>query len=174
MCLEVKAWLQLGACSAWLFVQGASAQALSRDTAAALARALDADELTLAATVARLGDDAVLAGLAQDKDSVLRLAATRATSYLRNRELALEPLTALAEGRDPELAPAAARRLLAIAQALALEDSSARELSPREFQPTEERLMQLSAAATARRDIRLCAGAAAQLLRSIRVGTSGL
>jgi hypothetical protein len=173
MCVEVKAWLQLGACSAWLLVQGASAQALSRDTAAVLVRALDADELTFAATVARLGDDAVLAGVAQDKDSVLRLAATRATPYLTNRELALEPLTALAEGRDPDLAPAAARRLLAIAQGLALEDSSAREWSPREFQPAEERLMQLSAAATARRDIRLCAGAAAQLLRSIRSGASG-
>jgi hypothetical protein len=173
MSVDVKAWLQLGACSAWLLVQGASAQALSRDTAAALSRALDADELTLAATLARLGDDAVLAGLAQDKDSVLRLVAARATPYLRNGELALEPLTALAEGRDPELAPVAARRLLAIAQALALEDSSARELSPREFQPLEERLMQLSAAATARRDIRLCAGAAAQLLRSLRVSESG-
>jgi hypothetical protein len=173
MSVDVKAWLQLGACSAWLLVQGASAQALSRDTAAALSRALDADELTLAATLARLGDDAVLAGLAQDKDSVLRLVAARATPYLRNGELALEPLTALAEGRDPELAPVAARRLLAIAQALALEDSSARELSPREFQPLEERLMQLSAAATARRDIRLCAGAAAQLLRSLRVIASG-
>jgi hypothetical protein len=137
------------------------------DAAALLRAAVDSDELDLAALVARIGDDAVLESLAEGKDSVIRLAAIRATPYLLSQELALQPLAALAQGRDPDLAPAAARRALVIAQALALEDISARELLPDSFRAAELQLAALANSTTAHGNVRLCAGQAAHLLRVI-------
>jgi hypothetical protein len=172
---RVNRWLRLGSCAVFVLVQDVpafAAQAPESSAAAALNRALDADELELAALVARLGDDAVLDALAQEKDSALRLAALRATPYLHSPELALSPLASLAASRDPDLAPAAARRVRAIAQALALEDGATRELSPPAFRVAEQRLAQLATAAEVRPDIRLCAGEAALLL--LVAGRGGL
>jgi hypothetical protein len=166
---EVNGWLRLGTCAVLLLLAQAAAafaaQTSQASAATALVRALDADELELSALVARLGDDAILDALAQERDSALRLAAVRACPYLDSPELALEPLVNLAAGRDPDLAPAAARRVRAIAQALALEDGAARELSARAFHGVEQQLTQLAAAAALRPDIRLCVGEAALLLR---------
>jgi hypothetical protein len=166
--MKARCWLVVGA--ALLFARPGpaySAQPAHLDAAALLRAAVDSDELDLAALVARIGDDAVLESLAEGKDSVIRFAAIRAAPYLLSQELALQPLAALAQGRDPDLAPAAARRVLVIAQALVLEDISARELSPDTFRAAELQLAALASSATAHRNVRLCAGQAAHLLKVI-------
>jgi hypothetical protein len=139
------------------------------DASALLRAAVDSNELDLAGLAARLGDDAVLTSLAEGEDSVVRLSALRATTYLASPELALPPLAAIARGRDPELAPAEARRVLAIARALALQDASARELEPDTLRSTETLLNSLANSARAHPEIRLCAGQAAHLLSTLHL-----
>jgi hypothetical protein len=158
----------LAACAALVLVSPRpSADVVARtqaDAAALLRAAVDADELDLAALASRIGDDDVLESLAEGKDISLRLSAVRATPYLLNAELALAPLAHMAAGRDPDLAPVAARRALRIAQALALEDLATRELSPTSLQETKRLLSAIADESSARPDVRLCAGEAAHLL----------
>ena len=142
-------------------------QPVSAEAATQLRAAVNADELDVAALAARLGDDPVLTSLTEG-DTALRLAALRTTPYLVNKELALLPLVSLARGRDPDLAPAAARRVLAIAQALALEETSVRELPRADLENLRRDLSSL-ANSSARRDVRVCAGSAAQLLSTLPV-----
>jgi hypothetical protein len=156
----------LASLSAW--GPPAIAEPAAAPAAALLRRAVDADDLELAALSARLGDDAVLAALAPGSDVPLQLAAVRAAPFMRDKPLALEPLALIAQTRDPDLAPAAARRVLAIAQALELEDIASRELSPAAFEAAELRLDQLASSRIARVDIRLYAAEAAHLLRRLR------
>jgi hypothetical protein len=161
-------WLSAGAL--FLFASASVADAATRpqlDAPALLRAAVDSDELDLAALAARLGDEAVLTSLAEGKDSVIRLSAVRATTYLASPELALQPLAAIAEGRDSELAPAAARRVLAIARALALQDPSTRELEPEMLRAAEVPLRKLADSARAHAEVRLCAGQAAHLLSTL-------
>jgi hypothetical protein len=156
----------LAACAALVLVSP-SADVVARtqaDAATLLRAAVDADELDLAALASRIGDDGMLEALAEGKDISLRLSAVRSTPYLLNPELALVPLAQMAAGRDPDLAPAAARRALRIAQALALEDLATRELSPTSLQEAKRLLSAIANESSARPDVRLCAGQAAHLL----------
>ena len=133
------------------------------DSASALRGAVNSDELDLAALVARVGDDAVVASLTEG-DTVLQLAAVRAAPFLQDAELALSPLVAIAQGRDPDVAPAAARSLLAIAQALLLEPHANPEPARGTCRALKQPLLQLANDADARADVRVAAGAAAHLL----------
>ncbi|HEX4353829.1 MAG TPA: hypothetical protein VHZ95_12960 [Polyangiales bacterium] len=162
----MRLWLRIGV-AAWLLANLAAAP-LERDPVALLTRAVDAGELDLASLVARLGDAALLDAIVDGKSSVLMLAAVRGAPYLRDPERALEPLAAIVEGRDPDLAPSAARRALAIAQALELSDGSARELSASSLRSAEQRFDAIAKRATARTDIRLYAAETAALLRALR------
>lgn len=129
------------------------------------------DPVALARIVERLGDDAVLARLAaedaEDADGVsadARLAAIRASVALRAPERALDPLAAIAAGRDPDLAPAAAYSILVIARALDPRDLDAREVMRAELAPALAAIARLAADETARPDLRRAAAIAAELL----------
>ena len=143
--------------------RGATAQAV--DPLVAIG---SSDPVALARIVERLGDDAVLARLAADDGADVsadaRLAAVRASVALRAPERALEPLAAIALGRDPDLAPAAARSILVIARALDPRDLDAREVMRAELAPALAAIAQLAADETARPDLRRAAAIAAELL----------
>ena len=138
------------------------------DAEALLQAAVDADELDLAALRARIGDEPVLAALAPETEVALQLVAVRAAPYLANPELALPALAVIAQGRDPDLAPAAARRAFQIAQMLELEDVAAREIALGPLRDTEQNLSRLSTSNVARVDVKMYAAEAAHLLRRLR------
>lgn len=86
------------------------------------------DPLAAARWADRAGDANVLQRLAPTHPPVMRLRAIRATPAMSDPEHALAPLAALAGGRDPDLAPAAARAALAIAQTLSHDSWQQREV----------------------------------------------
>lgn len=96
--LLVSLWVSVGA------VQGQPARA-----------ALSDDPLELAHWAARLGPARVFELLATDASALTRLRAVRALPSLGEPERALQALLPLLQGRDPDLAPAAARAALVIA-----------------------------------------------------------
>ena len=77
--------------------------------AKALLAVVDADPLELARVVQRFGDAAIVSLLGAATDTAVRLAAVRASPWLRAPERAIATLAAIASGSDSELAPAAAR-----------------------------------------------------------------
>jgi hypothetical protein len=156
------------ACALMIAVALSAAHAARPDAAMLLRAAVDADDLDLAALSDRIGDDAVLSALAPGTDVTAQLTAVRAAPFLASPESALERLAMIAQTRDPDLAPAAARRAFQIAQGLELEDISAREISPQSLRPAEELLNSLSSSQLAGADVRLYAAQAAQLLRALR------
>ncbi|HEY2732603.1 MAG TPA: hypothetical protein VGI70_01390 [Polyangiales bacterium] len=166
----MRPWLRLSAIAACLLANLAAAP-LERDPATLLKRAIDAGELDLAGLVARVGDAAVLDAIAAGHDSSLVFAAVRGATYLHDPEIALEPLAAIAEGRDPDLAPMAARHARAIAQALELSDLGARELSVPGLQNTAQRFDALAKQPSARSDIRRYAAETANLLHALGGGS---
>ena len=147
-----------------LAAQQAFAGPSAHDTSATLRAAVDADDLALAALVAQLGDDAVLSALTQHEDVALRLAALRGAAYLRTSALALPALIEIASGRDPDLAPLAARRVRAISQTIALERQRTPEGEASSLDEPRKALSALSEAEGTRADIRIAAGEAAALL----------
>jgi hypothetical protein len=138
----------------------------------ALRAAADADELALARIAARVGDDGVLAALSDASDPLAQVAAIRAAPYITDKEQALLPLATIAASRDPELAPLAAWRVVRVAQDLAREGLDLREVMPRSLAPARAVLLALVADGSARSDIRLFAGHAAQVLGSLGVPSS--
>jgi hypothetical protein len=86
--------------------------------AKALLAVRDADPLELARVVLRVHDAAVLALLDDARPVPVRIAALRASRFLRQPELALAALPRWIESRDGELAEAAARAAFAIASQL--------------------------------------------------------
>ncbi len=140
--------------------------ARTADGAAGLEAALDADPLDVARLAARLGDNAVLAALAGGTPAQ-RLAGARAAMFLAAPEAALPSLLALAAGRDPDLAPAAAAALLDVTRALTPDALSRRESDPAALAPARDAARRLAADAAARSDVRraaaLSAGAIAAL-----------
>jgi hypothetical protein len=127
---------------------------------------LTADPLDVARVVARLGDDAVLAALASDEPA-RRLAAVRASVFLGAPEAALPGLVALAAGRDPDLAPAAAMALLDIARALTPDGLARRESDVAAFVAPRDAARRLAADATARPDVRRAASLASGALTAL-------
>ena len=122
-----------------------------------------------AALAQRLGQAHVLTALGDATDPAAQLAALHLAPHLPDAELALTPLARLAAGRDPELAAPAAQRLVRISQALVRARAGSRELLPSELEPAQAALRALAQDATARADIRLYAGQAAQLLGTLGV-----
>lgn len=135
----------------------------------ALRAAADADDFMLARIAARVGDDVVLAALADAADPLAQLAAIRAAPFIVDGDQALLPLTTIAAARDPELAPVAAWKLARITQDLVRKGLDLREVLPRSLTPARAAMIALAADATARADIRSCAGRAAHLLASVGV-----
>jgi hypothetical protein len=123
--------------------------------------------MSVAEIAARVGDDAVLAALVQRADVTLRLAAVRSAPFLHAPAAALPALIAMAQGRDPNLAIAAARRVRAIAQALSVRPAGVREQYEDTLSAALEALAALAADATAAHGVRVCAGEASMLLRNI-------
>jgi hypothetical protein len=156
-------WLVV-ALAASLF--GPAARAQSAPAVDPLAFALDADPLDLARAVRRAGDALVLARLGRGSVAQ-QLTAVRCTPFLAAPESALGPLSAIATGRDPDLAPEAARAALTIARALTLEDLARREASLPALVPARAALRRLSADASARGDVRRAAAVAAGALAAL-------
>ncbi|MDQ3034673.1 MAG: hypothetical protein M3Y87_19845, partial [Myxococcota bacterium] len=69
-------------------------------------------------------------------------------------ERALEALAAIARGRDPDLAPAAALSMLEIARTLDPQALDAREVMREELSPAHAAIAQLAGDDTARADLR--------------------
>jgi len=154
-----------------LGARAAGAQsAAAGQPAAALLGVRDADPLELARVVARVGDGAVLALLAGDRPVAVRLAAVRAAPWLREPERALAPLAELIASRDSELAPAAARAALRIAQALTSDALGRRERSPAELGAALKALLRAAELPRVRADLQRMAAATAEQLRAAGVG----
>lgn len=129
----------------------------------------DADPLELGRVTRARGDGAVLSRLADDRPVVVRLAAIRASRWMRAPEAALGRLAALAGGRDPDLAPAAARAAWHIARALDGPALHRREVIPADLAPARSTLQQLAADESARADLRRLAAFAADALSALGV-----
>lgn len=132
--------------------------------ASALAQAIDpllavhdADPLRLAQVVDRLGDDGVLERLGGAHPLAVRRLAVSGCRFLHAPERALPALAELAAGRDPDLAPAAMRAILAIVLELDRADLDAREHDGDELPRTRETLTALAEDDTARPDLRRAA-----------------
>jgi hypothetical protein len=154
--------------SAW-FVCAASLAYAEPKGADALRAAADYDELSLAQLAARTGDDVVLTALHAGDDPSLQLAAIRATPHIVDRDQALLPLAEIAAGRDPELAPLAAWKVLRITQELVREHLEVHEIVPSSLAAARAALLAVQADGSARADIRLYAGQAGYLLGTLGV-----
>lgn len=153
-----------------LFVAcAATAAAQERAAADPFVAVRDADPMELARAVDRHGDDAVLARLDERSPRDVRLAATRAARFMRSPELALERLARLAAGRDPILAPAAARAALFIATELDVDALASREVDPATLTQARALFAALEADETAREDLRAAAAAIVRALGELGV-----
>ncbi|MDH5674708.1 MAG: hypothetical protein OEZ06_21450 [Myxococcales bacterium] len=103
------------------------ALAAAEGPAAALRSVRDADPMRLGRLVDRHGDDAIIALLSQDTETLVRLQAIRASARLSAPERALPALVQLLGLRDSVLAPAAGQALREIAPGLQLEALRGRE-----------------------------------------------
>jgi len=124
----------------------------------------DADPLSLAAAVWRMGDEGVLADLRPGVSVVRRLAAIRAARWMRAPEDALSPLIALVRERDPELSRAAAHALAVIARELHMDALARREVVLGDLKQARAALSELAAVEHLPADVRAnLAGAALSL-----------
>ena len=131
-----------------------------------LSRVDDADPLELGRVVVREGDEAVLQGLGHS-DAVQRLAGARAAPLMRAPWLALPSLCDLLEQRDPELAVAAARALVAIGTTLDADTLLRAEIDLEVLRAVHQRLEEIAARPGLRPDLRLMSGQAAAQLADI-------
>jgi hypothetical protein len=152
----------VGLCAALLAGPAVGLVTAAPEASALLSAALQADDLTRATLVQRLGDAAILAALAQHEDGSARLAAVRCSPYLREPARALSSLAEIAAGRDPELAPAAARRARTIAQQLATAQTVHEDRAL--LTDAQRSLEAVSDSPKALRELRLNTGEAAFLL----------
>lgn len=127
----------------------------------------DADPLSLAALVERLGDAAVVERFDAPRPLAVRLLAVHASRFLHAPELALPALATLAASRDPDLAPAAMQSLLAIARDLDRAALDAREHDGDELSVARATLATLAADEAARLDLRRAAEAVSAMLAAI-------
>ncbi|WP_236604131.1 hypothetical protein [Sandaracinus amylolyticus] len=157
-----RAWIGIG-----IVVIAASASAQDTDP---LLAARSSDPLELGRVVDRVGDDAVVARIASEElGADVRLAAVRAAPAMHAPERALEALAAVAAGRDPDLAPAAAHAMLDIARALDPQALDAREVMREELAPARAAIAAILDDESARGDIRRAAGISVEILTSLGV-----
>jgi hypothetical protein len=138
-----------------------------------LAAVADADPLELARAVRDLGDDAVLQRLAPGRPVETRLAAIRSTPWMREPVLALDALARELSGRDPDLAPAAARAAARIAGGVDAPSLLRREIDPGELSAVRARLAAAGKNPLLRPDIRQQALQAAQMLAAAGLPLAG-
>jgi hypothetical protein len=124
----------------------------------------DANPMKLARVVDRLGDNAVLARLGKDNPVEIRLAAVRASRWMRAPERALATLARLVSSRDSELAPAAARAAWYIASELNDDVLAEREVVPGVLSAVRNAFDRAADNAVLRADIKLLAAQTAEAL----------
>jgi hypothetical protein len=124
----------------------------------------NADPLELAKVVERLGDQAVSSRLKRDMPIEIRIAAIRATRWMRAPESVLSSLAVILGSRDSELAPVAATAALRIASAITNDTLSVREIMPEELAESRALFVKASANSLLRPDIRLQAAQTAETL----------
>lgn len=129
------------------------------------------DPLELGRFVQNHGDAYVLARLDATLPTDTRLAAVTATPWLAEPEQALEPLTKMASGSDPHLAPGAAWAAHRIAADLDPFSLARREVLLSSLSAPIRRLRALAQDDSARRDVRRVAAFAADALA--RLGPDG-
>ncbi len=136
-----------------------------------LALVVSSDPLELARMVDRLGDDAVLARLGamgeatSALDPAVVIAALRAAPWLHAPEDALPRLVEIADGHDPDLAPAAMLAISRIAERLTRLDLDAREADDAPIRAVLAPLAAMGEAAGVRADLRAAALWARETLR---------
>ena len=163
-------WVVIGAaCVAFVVGAGThSSTAAAQPVRGAPENLLEAtDPLELARRVDRFGDVQMLALLEKARPRRHRFAAILGSPFLRAPEAALPRLLPIAAGRDPTLAPAAARAILAIARTLSAMALSAREASSAALRGVIRGLEGLARDQTARGDLRRMAELAALELRAL-------
>lgn len=131
------------------------------------------DPSELARAVERAGDEAVIERLSDGTPTSTRLAAIHAAPRMQGPERALERLAQIAAGRDPDLAPAAARALLEIATALDPRDLDAREVMRDELAPARSAVRASAEDESARGDVRRAAAIADAALAELGVPDGG-
>lgn len=142
-------------CGLALLLPGGASSQGPDDLDATLALVSDGDPLEVARIVAQAGDDAVLASLAPEAGADAMVHAIGAARWLQAPEAALSRLAAIAGGRDPDLAPAAAREAHRICGALDGSGVAGRDItSPEELWGVVAALRLVADDATAREDIR--------------------
>lgn len=174
----------LGTCAATAYAQATpdgpsaqAAQAAPPEIAEAAAEQLTAalDPLDQARAVARLGDIRVLArlavargehGAATNVASVL--AAVRSAQWLADASRAFPALMELMPSRDPDLAPAAARAVVAIARGLVEGDRVPEAVDAAQLDAWKAQLAAIEKNARVRPDIRLAATQSIALLNATR------
>lgn len=113
----------------------------------------DADPLELSRVVARMGDTEVLAALG-GTSAARALLAIQSCPYLAESEASLPVLGALARGRDPDLAPAAALAASRVVEGLTASELTAREVSAEDLRTAAELFEAIASEEGARPDIR--------------------
>ncbi|MBN1655926.1 MAG: hypothetical protein JXA30_19320 [Deltaproteobacteria bacterium] len=144
-------------------------QQTSDSTLDPLAAIVDADPMELARVVRRIGDNAVIERLEEDKPIEVRIAAIRATRWMRAPERALAALAEEVGSRDCDLAPAAARAALRIASELTADELATREVMPEQLRQARALFAQAAKNALLRPDIRLYAAQTQEALRAAGV-----
>lgn len=151
----------------------AASAALAQDAPAAvdaLVAVADADPLDLGRVARRLGDDAVLARLEEDRPPLTRVAAARACLFLRAPEAALPRLAELVASRDADVSVEAVWATLRIATALSADDLTSREHDPASLEPVRARLETLAGDEHLRPDLRRQLTVAADALSHLSGG----
>ncbi len=156
--------------AAWAAVRGPVRAEEQLPAPDSLVAVVDADPLELARVVRKLGDEAVSQRLDPGQSVEIRLAAIRSTPWMREPELALNALVRELSGRDPDLAPAAARAAARIAGSLDAESLLRREVDAQGLCPVRTGLVAAGENELLRPDIRLHASRAAEMLAGAGVG----
>lgn len=159
----------LGACAATAYAQAALTEPAADPLTALL------DPLDRARAAAQLGDAQVLARLTVARGehgavtNVERvLAAVQSAQWLDDASRALPALLELMPGRDPDLAPAAARAVVAIARGLVQGKRVPESVDAEQLKAWTAQLAVIEQNARVRSDIRLAATAAIALLNAAR------
>jgi hypothetical protein len=131
------------------------------------------DPLARARAVAALGDSRVLAQLAPrpeggGPDPVRALAAIRSSPWLIDPSHALAPLFAVMNGRDPDLAPAAAQAAVEVARGFVEAARLPESVTQERLAAWIKELSTIELSPRARADIRLASVEAAALLGAAR------
>lgn len=133
----------------------------------------DADPLELARVARRLGDVAVLQRLDAKQSLEVRLAAVRATPWLRAPEAALPLLAPMIGQRDTLLAQDAARSLLAIVRELDADALQRREVLRSDLSATVTLLDKVLAIEHLRADLRAMLSTSLALLNTLIASLPG-